>query len=414
SKADQTVNSGTPAAVSLSGSEESLPAQPGGIEPEPIVPKVREVRAEVSNPEQQVAHSSSEEPVIASAEEPTPKIDRSIVHATGPDADRPEGVEMIPDTRFLLVGEPEMTTEEPVGQGQPIPQLTTTFAAEPVISELVQHEAESALLLIGPGAAVAAPIVARQTASSSVEAPSFASKIITSQTSQQSPAIFPEFMADTPAVATDLALPKPPPAVSIEHPDGGVPTTVQISFALEVTGMQLTPEFKMSRLQLKPTSNFVSMCFESLENGQPLMKLPLTFEVAKIDLSGQSIGTLRLTPSAHQEPAITITPPSFSISGPEVIADSATAPMQLTASSQEHPPVQLTAEFRIEEIGFSPIFEIANIILSPTSNMVSMQLLGSGPASIDPGSTFEIENVGLATGEGVGLIEVASRYGDGR
>lgn len=400
-----------PVAISPSGPQESLPAQPGGIQPEPLVPKVGEVGAEVSTPEEQVAHSSSEEPVTAIAEEPTPKVDRSSVEATGPDAARPEGGGMIPETGFVLVGEPEMTAEEPVGQGQPIPQLATAFAAEPVISELAQPEAESVLVLIEREAAVAAPIVARQTASSSVETPSFASNVITSQPSQQSPpAIFPDFMADTPAVATDFALPKPPPTMSIEHPDRGVPTTVRISFALEVAGMQLTPDFKMSRLQLKPTSKVVSMRFESSEADQPLTKLPLNFEVAKIDLSGQSIETLRLTPSAHQKPAITTTPPSFSISGVEVIAGSATAPVQLIASSQERPSVELTAEFRIAEIEFSPIFEIANIVLSPISNRVSMQFPGYGPASIDLGSTFEIESVGVAAGNGIGLIRVASRY----
>jgi hypothetical protein len=170
--------------------------------------------------------------------------------------------------------------------------------------------------------------------------------------------------------------------------------------------MQLTPTFKMSGLQLKPMSKIVSMRLAPSQDPQPPMNLQVTFEVAKIELSNGSIGTIRLTPSAQQKPAL-ITSPSFAISGLELVAGSGAAPVQLTPSHQEQASVQLTAAFQIAAIEFTPLFEISTIVLNATSKKVSMQLPGSGPSSIDNAPVFEIESVQLTGGNDLGLIQVA-------
>jgi hypothetical protein len=66
----------------------------------------------------------------------------------------------------------------------------------------------------------------------------------------------------------------------------------------------------------------------------------------------------------------------------------------------------LTAEFQIAAIEFTPLFEIATIVLTSTSKKVSMQLPGSGPSSIDSAPVFEIENVQLGAGNELGLVQV--------
>ena len=169
--------------------------------------------------------------------------------------------------------------------------------------------------------------------------------------------------------------------------------------------MQLTPTFKMSGLQLKPTSKVVSMRLAPSHDPQPPINVHVTFEVAKIELAGGSIGTVRLAPSLQEKPAA-LSSPSFAISGLELVAGAGTAPVQLTPSHQEQASVHLTAHFQIAAIEFSPLFEIAAIVLTSTSKNVSMQLPGSGPSSIDNAPVFHIENVQLGGSSELGLIQV--------
>jgi len=198
--------------------------------------------------------------------------------------------------------------------------------------------------------------------------------------------------------------------MSVQQPVGGMHTAVQLTFSLEIASMQLTPAFKMSGLQLKPTSKVVSMRLAPSQDSQPPINLPVTFEVARIELSGGAIGAVRVAPSSQEKPAV-LTSPSFTISGLELVAGSGAAPVQLTPSHQEQASVHLTAEFQIAAIEFTPLFEIATIVLNSTSKKVSMQLPGSGPSSIDSAPVFEIENVQLGAGNELGLVQVTRGRG---
>jgi hypothetical protein len=181
-------------------------------------------------------------------------------------------------------------------------------------------------------------------------------------------------------------------------------TTVQVTFSLEIASMRLTPAFKTSGLQLKPTSKVVSMRFAPSQDLQPPMNLQVTFEVGRIDLSNGSIGAMRLSPSLQQTPAIRNSS-AFAISGSEFVSGSGGAPVQLTPHHQDQASVHLTAEFQIGGIEFTPLFEISTIVLNATSRRVSIQLPGPGPVEGAP--IFEIENVQLGPGNELGLIQVA-------
>ncbi|HEY2712542.1 MAG TPA: tetratricopeptide repeat protein [Chthoniobacterales bacterium] len=305
--------------------------------------------------------------------------------------------------------EPVFAVEEPIGQGAPVPELTTALAPEPVISELAQPEPESPLELIEPEEEVAAPIAGRRPIYSPIETPSFASKIISTESirlQSTTPVIMPE---TTITPASVPAMRPAPPTVSVQQPVGGMRTTVQLTFSLEIASMQLTPTFKMSGLQLKPISRVVSMRLAPSQDPQPPMNLQVTFEVAKIELTNGAIGTVRLLPSIQQKPAV-LTSPSFSITGLELVSQGA-APVQLTPTHQEQASVHLTAEFQIAAIEFTPLFEIATIVLNSTSKKVFMQLPGSGPSSIDSAPVFEIENVQLGGSNELDLIQVAPSGG---
>ncbi|MGI8889487.1 MAG: tetratricopeptide repeat protein [Chthoniobacterales bacterium] len=393
--------------------EETAPVE----EPEPAVAAMEETHS-VDEPaviseepavaeEELVAAAEEpiEEPAIVSAgetEEQSEETDEELEEAFAAAFERP--AETAPDPEDIFE-DSEIYADEPVGQGQPIPHLTTAFSAEPVISELAQPEPESELVLIEPEDAVAASIAGRQPVQSSIETPSFAPKIITTEPIRLQP-----IMSDTMPETTITPAPVTRPSastVSVQQPAGGMHTAVQLTFSLEIASMQLTPTFKMSGLQLKPMSKVVSMRIAPSQDPQPPMNLQVTFEVAKIELSNGSIGTVRLMPSAQQKPAV-ITSPSFAISGLELVAGAGAGPVQLTPSHQEQASVQLTAEFQIAAIEFTPAFEIATIVLNSTSRKVSMQLPGAGPSSIDNAPIFDIENVQIADGgRELNLIQVA-------
>lgn len=299
--------------------------------------------------------------------------------------------------------EPIWMEEEPVGQGQPVPDLTTALSPEPVLSELTQPEPESDLVLIEPEATVASPIIGREAAQSSIESPSFTSKILTTEPIRLQPNT-PYPMPETTITPVSPAPYPTHSTMSVQQPAGGMHTAVQLTFSLEIASMQLTPTFKMSGLQLKPTSKIVSMRLAPSQDPQPPMNLQVTFEVAKIELVNGAIGTVRLSPSVREKPAV-LTSPSFAISGLELVANSGSAPVQLTPSHQEQASVHLTAHFQIAAIEFTPLFEIAAIVLNSTSRNVSMQLPGSGPTSIDNAPVFQIEQVQLS-GSDLGTIQV--------
>ena len=228
----------------------------------------------------------------------------------------------------------------PVGQGQPIPQLTSALSAEPVIPELAQSGPDSPLELIESEPDVAAPIAGRRPVQSSIETPSFASKIICTEPIKPQPISMTE-ATSTPTCAP--AQPAPSPAVSLQPRAGNGHTEVQLTFSLEIASMQITPTFKLNDLHLKPTSKVVSM---RLASPQDRMNLQATFELAKIEVSGESFSNVHLAPTTQQRPDV-LNSSSLAISGIEFIAGEGAAPLQLTPSHQEQASVQLTAEFQI-------------------------------------------------------------------
>ena len=131
------------------------------------------------------------------------------------------------------------------------------------------------------------------------------------------------------------------------------------------------------------------------------MDFNVAFEMAKIDLSNGTIGSVRLVPSALRESAASARP-YLAISSLEFLPGQGAAPVRLTPSHQKQASVQLTAEFRIAEVEFAPRFEIAAIVLNASSRKVSMRL----PGSVDNDAVYEIENVQLGANDEMALIMV--------
>ena len=273
---------------------------------------------------------------------------------------------------------------EPIGQGQPIPYLTPT--------EVSQPEPETTWEQPAAAAAFGAGLAGIGALSHSVD-PSPAFEAVSSEPADQQPTT-PATMQPTQPTPSIRPAASPQPGGGAQPMPGGMHTAVQLTLSFEIASMQLTPSFKMGALQLKPTSKIVTMRLAPSQNPQPAMNLQVTFEIASVQLAGNSLGTIRLTPSQQQRPVITSSP-SFNVAGLQLVSGAEAAPVQITPSQQGQASVHVTAGFQIATVEFSPLFEISSIILNSTSRNVSVQLPGSGPSAVEGAPVFEITSVQL-------------------
>ena len=336
-----------------------------------------------------VAATSASEWVSQSVEMPTFEMPQPIVtepepimaepepvFATEPESiamAEPEPVAMSePEPLFAQISsvvEPEI---EPVGQGQPIPQLTPV--EEPSIIEVTEPEPAGFEALGQPSE----PFI------SVIETPIY---------EPTTPVIMPEPIQ----IPTAQRGGSPQPA-------GAMQTSVQLSFAFEIASMQLTPTFKMGALQLRPASKIVTMRLAG-SSPQPAMNLQVTFEIARIQPAGGTLGSVRLTPSQQQRPSV-VGSPSFTVGGLHLVSDFAAAPLQLTPSQQGQAAVHVVAPFQIATVEFSPSFEISSIVLNSNSKQVMVQLPSAGGAPVEGAPMFEISNLQLTGSGEIGMMQL--------
>lgn len=291
---------------------------------------------------------------------------------------------------------PEVMGEaEPVGQGQPVPHQMPAFSSEPFMPELTKPE--PVFTNLAETAAVAAAATELGELRSSVESPSFAPTVVSTEPSAPQPiTTMPQPTQPSPVIRTAA------PSGGAPQPSGAMHTAVQLMFSFEIASLQLTPSFKMGALQLRPTSKIVTMRLAGSQQPQPAMNLQVTFEISGIQLAGGTLGTVRLTPSQQQRPAGRSSS-SFTVAGMQLVAGSEAAPLQLTPS-QGQTSVNVAASFQIATVEFSPSFEIASIVLNSSSRNVAVQLPGA--ASVDGAPNFEIANVQLSASGEIGLMQL--------
>jgi tetratricopeptide (TPR) repeat protein len=280
--------------------------------------------------------------------------------------------------------EPE-TEPQPIGQGQPIPQLTPVTSSEPYTAETMT-EPKAEPIEVGE---------LRQITERPVDRPSvFIEPVISQPTT---PLIMPETIQTPTASVVRTSAPG-----TVPQP-GSMQTAVHLTFAFEIASMQLTPTFKMGAVQLRPASKIVTMRLASPQHPQPAMNLQVSFEISRIQPSGGTLGSVRLTPSQQQRPTA-VGAPSFTVAGLQLVSDFAAAPLQLTPSPQDHTSVHVTAPFQIATVEFSPSFEIASIVLNSSSKQVSVQLPGAG--AIEGAPVFEIANLQLTGTGDIGMMQL--------
>ncbi len=310
---------------------------------------------------------------------------------------------------------------EPFGQGQPVPHLESVASeipAEVFAEETVpaaNETSEEPIL-----AAVAATGLAGMDAvRHSVEPIPAAADESPAQQSTQPTMPTPTQPTPTPVIRTGSNAPTSGAAAPQQggaqqqstgpQTGGGMHTAVQLTFSTEIASLQLTPSFKMGALQLKPTSRIVTMRLAPSQNPAP-MNLQVTFEIANVQLNGNAIGTVRLTPSQQQRPGVSSSP-TFNIAGLSIVSGSDAAPVQLTPSHQAQASVHVTGAFQIATVEFSPSFEIASIVLNSTSKNVTVQLPGAAGSSAESAPVMEVSSVQLGGAGEIGMLQLNPQHG---
>jgi hypothetical protein len=272
---------------------------------------------------------------------------------------------------------------EPIGQGQPIPELMPVMAAESSGIEVIEPEPQP---------------VGLEEFHETVETPSFIPETVSIEpliSEPTTPVTMPE----------PIQIPTARTSGGTPQPAGAMQTAVQLSFAFEIASMQLTPAFKMGALQLRPVSKVVTMRLAPSAHPQPAMNLQVNFEISKIQPAGGTLGSVRLVPSQQQRPTA-VGSPSFTVGGLHLVSDFAAAPLQLTPSQQGQSAVNVTAPFQIATVEFSPSFEIASIILNSNSKQVSVQLPSATGAPVEGAPIFEIANLQLTGSGDIGMMQL--------
>jgi Flp pilus assembly protein TadD len=303
--------------------------------------------------------------------------------------------------------------EEPVAQGPPIPYQVPAFETDSPMAEITKPEPEELPAHLAKGVVAGTSMAGVGALRHSVESPSFAPKVISTEPQAQQPT--------TPATMPQPNQPTPAPSIRPSPMTGGAPqmqpsamqspapsgmqTAVQLTFSFEIASLQLTPSFKMGALQLKPTSKIVTMRLAPSQQPQPAMNLQVTFEIATVQAAGGGIGQIRLTPSQQQRPSV-ISSPAFNIAGLQLLSGSESGAVQLTPSQQGQASVHVTGRFQIATVEFSPSFEIASLVLNATSKSVSVQLPGSGPSAVEGAPVFDIANVQITGNGEIGMMQL--------
>jgi hypothetical protein len=177
-------------------------------------------------------------------------------------------------------------------------------------------------------------------------------------------------------------------------------TSVQLTFSFEITAMQLTPTFKMGVLQVRPISKIVTMRLAPSQQAQP----EVSFEIVKIQPVGKTLGTIRVTPSQQQRPIMGS--PSFMAAGLQLVPSVEATPIQVTPSQQGQAAVFVTVPCQISTIEFSPLLEIASVVLDSSSKQVLAQLAGAVPSPADGPRVFEIADLQLSESGDAGMIQL--------
>ena len=208
--------------------------------------------------------------------------------------------------------------------------------------------------------------------------------------------------AQIPATPTN----KSPSAVMAKTPPTGpTGTSVQVTFSFEITAVQLTPTFEMDALTVRPASRLVTMSLAPYLQSQAIKDLQVSFEAAKIQPVGGTLGTLRMLPSEQQRP-VANSSHSFAPAGLQLVPNFKAETGQLTPSHPAQATVFVTVPCEISMVEFSPLFEIASVIFNSSSKRLFVQLPGAPPGGGEGTRVCEIANLEISESGEISMMQL--------
>jgi hypothetical protein len=199
-------------------------------------------------------------------------------------------------------------------------------------------------------------------------------------------------MPDTTQIPATPVDKSPPAVMANPTPTGPTGTSVQVIFSFEITAVQLTPTLEMDALTVRPASKLATMQLALQPHSQTTEDLQVSFEAAKIQPVGGTLGTLRMLPSAQQRPMANDSP-SLEAAGLQLVPNFKAAPLQLTPSQPAQATLFVIVPCEISIVEFSPLFEIASVILNSSSKRVFVQWPGTSPGGEEGTRVCEIANL---------------------
>jgi len=258
-------------------------------------------------------------------------------------------------------------------------------------------------------------VMAYETSSAHIQ--SFAAEAIPEPTSNFPHDVFAEPVL--PQTTTLPTIPKAPqiPTTSVEKspsgimaetpPGGAAGTSVHVTFSCEITAVRLTPTLEMDALTVRPASRLVTMHLALQPHSQTTEDLQVSFEAAKIQPIGGTLGTLRILPSAQQRPMANGSP-SLEAAGLQLVPNFDAAPLQLTPSQPAQATLFVIVPCEISIVEFSPLFEIASIILNSSSKRVFVQWPGTSPGGEAGDRALEIADLQLTESGQISTMQLVA------
>jgi len=160
------------------------------------------------------------------------------------------------------------------------------------------------------------------------------------------------------------------PTIRVAPADGNAAV---LGLFLEVVSMQLTSQLQMGAIRARPASLTASLRLQSA-SARAAIPTELGFQLGPIKLSGQGrISTMRVVPTSRPfQPAQMRT--AFEIGGVALIPNETRAQVQLTPAGTTPMTMELRAHLELNAVELTPSFQVAQLILNWSSNVVRVTL----------------------------------------
>ncbi len=334
-------------------------------EPKKNVPVIEKVAAPEQKKLAPAPVVESAKPVIAAEAKPpvAPNIQPPVVA----EAKTPATAEVKPPAPIQPIEKPLVPREEPVAQGQPVPQLTPIApVAASAPAPKPEEKPEQRPARIEPETAAIAAIAGKALPQPPVSTPSFASKAITTK--------------PTGPVGAELTARQPEPPVKPEQAPARLePETAAIVGVVGAKPAQSSVETPAIASTVSPTKPTIP----------PAKPTPVMPEPTAIT----AINEPRPVPAAG---------------GQMGASDAGSAVQQEQPSAGLQTAVQLTFSLEIASLQLTPNFKMGSLQLKPISKIVSMRLAPSAQPqpAMNLQVTFELSSMQLGAGASIGTVRL--------